>query len=154
MMNVTSFLIESHIFRERNGIIEFLLLKRSRKEIYPGIWQMVTGSIKEGEKAYETALREIKEETGLVPDDFWVVPYTNSFYSHEKNVMCMVPVFVVRVQPDSEVVLSDEHSEFMWVDSEKAKTMLAWYGQRKSVEIIYEYLTKEKSTLEFVRLPL
>ena len=153
-MNVTSFLIESHIFREIDGKIEFLLLKRSPHEIYPGIWQMVTGSIKEGEKAYETALREIKEETGLIPEDFWVVPYTNSFYSHEKNVMCMVPVFVIRVSPNSKVMLSEEHSEFMWVDYEKAKTMLAWYGQRKSVEIIYEYLTKEKSTLEFVRLPI
>ncbi|MFA7229097.1 MAG: NUDIX domain-containing protein, partial [Melioribacteraceae bacterium] len=72
-MNVKSSLIEAHIFR-RNGVdIEFLLLKRSPGEKYPGLWQMVTGSVENGEKRYETALREIKEETGIVPIKFWIV---------------------------------------------------------------------------------
>ena len=34
----------------------------------PGLWQMVTGKMKDGETAYQTALREIKEETTLKPD--------------------------------------------------------------------------------------
>lgn len=153
-MNVISYMIELHIFRETEGEPEFLLMKRSHDEIYPGIWQMVTGKIKEDEKAWETALRELKEETGLAPKDFWVIPFTNSFYSHEKDVMCMVPVFVVRVNSDSTVTLSKEHSEYKWVSFEEAKKELAWYGQRKSVDIINEYLKNERSTLEFIRLPV
>jgi len=67
-------MIEAHIFCKKKNGIEFLLLKRNEKEIYPGLWQMVTGKIRKGEKAYKTALREIKEETGLKPKRFWVTP--------------------------------------------------------------------------------
>ena len=84
-MQIISNMIESHIFREVKNGIEFLLLKRSDNQIYGGLWQMVTGKIKEGEKAYQTALREIEEETRLKPLKLWVVPNVNSFYSHENN---------------------------------------------------------------------
>ena len=65
MLSLVSNMIEAHIFRIRKDKIEFLLLKRSDKEIYPGLWQMVSGSINEGEMAYQTARREIIEETSL-----------------------------------------------------------------------------------------
>ena len=73
-------MIEAHIFRETENGIEFLLLKRASNQIYPGIWQMVTGKIEGEEKAHQTALREIKEETGLLPVQLWVAPTINSFY--------------------------------------------------------------------------
>ena len=65
-MELISNLVEVHIFREMENGIEFLLLKRSEDEIFPGVWQMVSGKIKDGEKSYETAVRELKEETGLI----------------------------------------------------------------------------------------
>ncbi|OGU54279.1 MAG: NUDIX pyrophosphatase, partial [Ignavibacteria bacterium RBG_13_36_8] len=113
---------------------------------------MVTGSIKKGEKAYETAVREIKEETGLAPINFWVVPYMNSFYSHEDDLACMVPVFAAEVKNVGVVKISKEHSEYSWFKKEEAKKLLAWEGQRRSVDIIYEYFTNEKSFLEFVKI--
>jgi dATP pyrophosphohydrolase len=61
-MKIVSTMIEAHIFRESEKGIEFLLLKRSEGQPYPGLWQMVTGKIKT-ESAHQTALREIKEET-------------------------------------------------------------------------------------------
>lgn len=153
-MKIDAYLIEAHIFRKRNSDIEFLLLKRSADEKYANIWQMVTGSIDEDEKAYETALREIKEETGFTPTDFWVVPHTNAFYSHEKNCFCLVPVFAALVDDKYSVELSDEHEEFKWVSKTEAQKLLAWQGQRQSVEIIYEYFTKEESLLNFARIDL
>ena len=154
-MKVTSFLIEAHIFRykEDSRELEFLLLKRAAKEKYAGIWQMVTGKIDKNEKAYKTAVREIKEETGLVPKQFWVVPNVNSFYSHEGDVVCMVPVFAALVD-DSEVKISYEHEEYMWLNKDEAKKLLAWEGQRTSVETIHKYFTKEKSFLNFVEIKL
>src|SRR3989339_423550 len=142
-MNVSSTLVEAHVIREVDNEIEFLLLKRAANEIYPGVWQMVTGSI-ESENAYQTALREIKEETGLTPINFWVVPNINSFYSPGKDIIIMIPVFVAMVKENVIVTISEEHTEFKWVKKEEALQLLAWPGQRKSVEIIHEYFTNRK----------
>lgn len=152
-MEVVSYLIEAHIVFLTDQGIKFLLLKRAKNEVFAGVWQMVTGTVEEGEKGYETALREIKEETGLSCSEMFVVPHMNSFYSPKKDHVCMVPVFVAVV--DSEYVkLSGEHSEYKWVDSDTAKKLLAWQGQRKSVDTIYEYFTNEKSLLEFVKIKI
>ncbi len=51
-MNIISNLVEVHIFREADSGIEFLLLKRAEDQIYPTVWQMVSGKIKENEKAF------------------------------------------------------------------------------------------------------
>lgn len=154
-MKLTSFLIEAHIFRQNETTqLEFLLLKRADGEKYSKVWQMVTGSIKQNEKAYETALREVKEETGLTPKNFWVVPNVNSFYDPVEDLICEVPVFAAEVSSGSNVQISGEHSEYKWVDLETAKKMLAWKGQRISVETIHEYFTKEKSFLKFVEIKI
>lgn len=154
MLSLVSNMIEAHIFRVRKDEIEFLLLKRSDKEIYPGLWQMVSGSIHEGEMAYQTAHREIIEETNLQPKKMWVVPNVNSFYSPEKNHISFLPVFAAQVRPNAKVKISDEHTEFKWLTREKAKKVLAWTGQRKSVDIISDYLTNKKSSLNFVEVKI
>ncbi len=151
-MDIISQMIEAHIFREANDGIEFLLLKRSEKEIYPGLWQMVNGKIKEGERAYQTALREIKEESGIVPEKLWVVPKVDSFYSHENDNIILLPVFAARFSFFSKVKISNEHSEFKWVNPDEAKKLLAWDGQRQSIDLIHNYFKKEISFLNLVEV--
>ena len=152
-MNIVSTMIEAHIFRESNNRIEFLLLKRSEGQPYPGLWQMVTGKIKPNEKAYQTALREIKEETGLVPVQLWVAPTVNSFYEPKDEYICLLPVFAARVEA-IEIKLSKEHTEYQWVDKSTAQKHLAWEGQRKAVQIIEDYFLNEKSFFHFVELKI
>ena len=153
-MEITSKYVELHIFRQINGKLEFLLLKRSGGQIYPGLWQMVTGKIKKGEKAFESALREMKEETGLTPKKFWTAPNVNSFYSPQEDNVILLPVFAALVEENSSVSISKEHTEFKWTSSDNAKNLLAWPGQRKSVETIENYIIKEKNFLKFVEIKL
>lgn len=153
-MKLESKLIEAHVFREVNGRIEFLLLKRSDAEIYPGLWQMVSGKINSGEPAYKTALREIKEETGITTEKLWVVPNVNSFYSIDTDSISFIPVFAAKAPAKSEIKLSEEHSEFQWASAEEAKKLLAWPGQKRSVEVITEYFIKESSLLKFIEIIL
>ena len=151
-MKLVSNMIEAHIFCKKKNGIEFLLLKRGEKEIYGGLWQMVTGKIRKGEKAYNAALREIKEETGLKPKRFWVTPNINPFYSHENNYMSLISVFAAEVTDNSKVTLCKEHTDFKWLKPDKAKKMLAWPGQRRSVDIITEYFLKEMDFWNFVEI--
>ncbi len=150
-MRIVSTMIEAHIFRESEKGIEFLLLKRSDGQPYPCLWQMVTGKIKPNEKAYQTALREIKEETGLTPVQLWVAPTVNSFYEPKDEYICLLPVFAARVEAD-EIQLSDEHTEYQWVDKSTAQKLLAWEGQRKAVQIIEDYFLNEKSFFHFIEI--
>lgn len=153
-MNIVTNLIEAHIFREQNEKLEFLLLKRSPEQYYPNLWQMVSGKIKENETAYETALREVKEETNLTPENFWVAPTVNSFYSPDKDYICLLPVFAVKVKYDCGVELSKEHTEYKWVSAEEAKNLLAWDGQQKSVDVIVDYVLNRNSFLNFIEIKI
>jgi dATP pyrophosphohydrolase len=153
-MKIISKLIEAHIFREAKKGIEFLLLKRAEDQIYPGVWQMVSGKIKDNEKAYETAVRELKEETGLTPLKIWSAPKVNSFYSSDSDTINLIPVFAIKIDKTSNVTISKEHSEFKWVSSVEAQKLLAWDGQRKAVKLIEEYFLKEQSFLNFVEIKI
>lgn len=153
-MKIISNLIEAHIFREQNGILEFLILKRSPEQYYPNLWQMVSGKIKEIEKAYEAVLREIKEETSLTPEKLWVAPTVNSFYAPDGDYISLIPVFAAKVNHFSDVKLSSEHVAFKWVTPEEAKTHLAWEGQRKSVDVIVDYFLNRNSFLNFIEIKL
>jgi dATP pyrophosphohydrolase len=151
-MKIIDDIIEAHIFRLNEGRIEFLLLKRAANEVYPLLWQPVTGRMNEGETAYEAALREIAEETNLTPGEFWVVPNVNSFYNPNKDTVSLIPVFVGRVAADSEITISEEHDDYGWFEFEDAIRLLAWPGQRKSAEIINRYFHHEKYYFELIKL--
>ncbi len=153
-MNIISNLVETHIFRETENGIEFLLLKRAADQIYPGVWQMVSGKINDNEKAFETSVREIEEETGLTPEKMWIAPKVNSFYSAVSDTICLIPVFAAQVAKDSNVIISAEHSECTWVNPREAKELLAWDGQRRAIDLIEEYYLNEKSLLKFIKIDL
>ena len=151
-MKILSNLIEAHIFRRNKNELEFLAMKRVQDGSYPNIWQMVTGAIHDNEKAYETAIREIKEETGLFPLRMWTLPNINSFYSSKDDCIFMIPVFAAEVNLNDLVTLSSEHSEFNWVDKDEMIKLLAWPGQKKSVEILSEYIASEKKFMKLVEI--
>lgn len=152
MIKIKANFVEVHIIRQVREDIEFLLLKRSKVEIYPNIWQMVSGSIKNNENTIKTVLRELKEETNLSPVKLFVVPIVNSFYLAEKDVLNLVPVFVCLVNRKDKVQISKEHSDYKWVKLKLAKKLLAWEGQRRAIQIIYDYWIKENESLKFVEI--
>lgn len=147
MAKVVSNYVELHIFKIENDQMKFLLLKRSPDEKYPNIWQMVTGKIKENEKAFEAALRELKEETGLNALEVYSVPVVNSVYLSESDEVCLIPVFACRVNVNSEVRISNEHIEFKWVDEEEAIKLLNWESQKHSVKLLKNYWFNERQKL-------
>lgn len=153
-MVVKSGIIEAHIIRRNGALTEFLLLKRAENEVYPGLWQMVSGRINPDEPAYLAAIRELEEETGLLPIKMWVVPTVNSFYYPKDDSVTMIPVFLFEVPYEGEVQLSEEHTEYLWAAADAATERLAWPGQRNAVRIITEYISERISFLNFVEITI
>jgi dATP pyrophosphohydrolase len=153
-LNISTNLIEAHIVRIVDNKIEYLLLQRSKDKLYPNIWQMVTGKPNINEKAYQTAIREIKEETNLTASKLFIVPHVNSFYNSFDDSINFVPVFLALVNRDENVIISAEHQDYHWVKKKVAKNLLAWPGQSTSVNIIHDYLTKKKDNLNFIEIDL
>ena len=74
---IRSFIASLVAVRETQVRHEVLLLKRTQTLL--GEWCQVAGSIEEGETAWQTALRELDEETGLKPYAlYWAEPHTQS----------------------------------------------------------------------------
>ncbi|HMQ80113.1 MAG TPA: NUDIX domain-containing protein [Ignavibacteria bacterium] len=140
MPQIVTNYIELHICRKTDQGDKFLLLKRADDaKIYPGIWQMITGTIESHEHTKDTLIRELEEETGLKPAKIYSIPRINTFYLAISDKICMSPVFLTIVE-DENVKISAEHSEFQWAGYELAKDMIHWPNQVDSLDIIKRYL--------------
>ena len=148
-------IIEVCVFRFVNDRTEYLMLKRSPAEkIYPDLWQLVTGSLNDGEKAIDAALRELKEETGLTPDRFWVVPHVSTFYDPAYDAVNMSPLFAAQVSAGSEPTLSSEHSVHTWLPYADARRYLVWPGQRAGLETVEKYIIDGEQAGVLTEIPL
>lgn len=149
MPTVRSELIEVYVFRENNAVREYLLLQRSADDIlYPGLWQVVTGTLQNGETAHEGAVREFREETGFETyKNVWCVPLVNSFYDIRNDVVQLVPLFAIEVQSNGEPVLSGEHQAFKWATYDDAQSILAWPTQRFGLQVVHRFIgTQERAS--------
>ncbi|WP_425646968.1 NUDIX hydrolase [Agrobacterium leguminum] len=125
---IRCFAVSIVVLRKIEGVPEVLLLRRNHTLV--GEWCQIAGSIEDGEKAWEAALREVTEETGLVCRQLYSADICEQFYEADRDAISMLPVFVGFVDSDSEVVLNEEHSAFCWVSFAEALSMVPFAGQR------------------------
>ena len=135
MPNMIIRVIDAYVYIPTNDGLSFLLLKRAKTKMYEHIWQGVAGKIEKGEKSWETAKRELKEETGLKPNKMFIVDHVSKFYEQIDDRINLVPVFGIEVNTQ-EVLLSDEHSEYKWVTIDEALDLLVWTGQKQAIKIV------------------
>jgi dATP pyrophosphohydrolase len=130
----------------------FLIIKRDR-EPYNNIWQPVTGRIEKGEKAWQAALRETEEETGLIPDRYYSANFIEKFYDLRNEMIAHCPAFVGFIDNEAEVRLSDEHCESRWVRAEEAIEKVAFSEQEKAITHIKKYFI-DNTPSEFLRVEI
>ncbi len=144
---IKPFAVSTYVIHKQN----YLMIRRCC-DYLKGTWQMVTGGIHQGEKAWEAALREIKEETGLVPDRFYNADIVETFYMVSRDHVTFVPVFAAFVDDPIEVKLCPaEHDAHEWVTYEKFKENLVWSEQRRALTHIHEnFVLKEPLSLHLI----
>lgn len=98
---------------------------------------MVGGKIQPGEAAWQTALRELAEETGWMSSaglrGLWTLPSVNAFYEWQTDRVVLAPAFAAHVEGDP--VLDDEHDGWAWLPADEAAGRLAWPEQARLLRL-------------------
>jgi dATP pyrophosphohydrolase len=130
-------------FLLKQGKTEVKLLLMRRATTMNGKWCQVAGSIEAGETAWQAAIREVKEETGISRTDLWSADICEQFYgSHNERIM-MLPVFVSYVNSSVKVQLNREHDAYEWLGFNAARARASFPGQRKILRHIKtEYIDR------------
>ena len=107
------------LIKRTDSDYKVLLLKRDTS-VLRDVWCYIGGGIEEGEKAWEAALREVKEETGITDLSLYSSNQFDQIYSPKENYIYIAPVFVGYVDESQKVNLNCEHSDFKWVSFKEA----------------------------------
>ncbi len=124
-----------------NGEPVYLLLKRIPR--LGGYWQPVTGFVEQNESPTQAALREIEEETGFnTPRQIKDIDYRFSFNMERVGTRCDVDVLAVEVE-NAQVELSVEHTDYRWLGYQKARALLYWENNKKTLDLLHGMLQEQ-----------
>ncbi|TXI35272.1 MAG: NUDIX domain-containing protein [Candidatus Moraniibacteriota bacterium] len=100
---------------------KILVLKRSEKDDHkPGVWETVGGGMDKEESPQDALAREISEETGLVVS---VGSPFNIFTFKKDTGEFKVGITFLCEYVSGEVVLSEEHAEYRWIEPREFSEM-------------------------------
>jgi len=135
-------IVAVYIVRPALDGVELLMLQRPESHRFAGAWQTVGGHIeeKQGETAWQAALRELDEETGLDVVRWFRIDRPETFYNPENDTIYFVPVFAALVAAGAEPTISDEHQAWRWQRPDEAAEAVDWAAMRDSILMVGEAL--------------
>ena len=115
--------------------IEFLLMRSATGK---QSWGPPKGHTEANESEYQTACREMNEETGLKERDVKVTPdlkyeirYTKHYNKSQGQSRCYYNKMVIvnlwlaeLIDPHCKIILSEEHQDFKWTPLEETKELI------------------------------
>ncbi len=116
------------VYRKYHGNLEILLIKH----VNSGHWSFPKGHVEADESEVETALREIKEETGIdvIIDSSFRETVT---YFPRKDTQKVVVYFIAKAKNYDFVPQEEEIAEIKWVDVGCAATVLTYENDKSIV---------------------
>ncbi|HUO10482.1 MAG TPA: NUDIX domain-containing protein [Phycisphaerae bacterium] len=163
MPDIRADAIAVYVYRRTAAGIEFLQIHRSDSTgEYQRSWQTVYGGVEslpspphgKKETAVQAALRELREETHLVPINMWQVEYLESFYFKPHDYVLVMPVFAVEINGDEPITLNAEHDAFRWVPEQDIPTHFMWRTQREALQYVLEGLRSPSAAASYLAVDL
>jgi dATP pyrophosphohydrolase len=135
-------------YRKKDSGYEFCIFNRSDSEV----WQGIAGGGEDDETPLDAAVRETYEECGINKRESFVkldsmctipVKYVTGEYTWGKDVF-VIKEYAFRVNvEDEEIILSDEHISYNWVDFKEAIKLLHWDSNKNALWELKERLNRK-----------
>ena len=155
-MNVRYDMVTCYVVRPGadGALRELLQLRRAQGEFLEGAFGAIHGRIEGNETAWQAALRELREEAGLTPLEFYQLDTINQFYLVTGDCVWHVPGFCAVVGHDATVTLNEEHDDFRWIDRSRADRYFLWPGERRQLEELAREILDEGPAKAYLRIRL
>jgi len=134
-------------YRKSGNKFEYAIFKRTDA----GYWQGIAGGGEDNETPFEAAKRELCEETGinsgskLFKLQFLAYVPKIEFAAHKgwPEDIYVVPEYYFSFEVVGEnIILSNEHTEYKWVDYDTAHDLLFWQSNKVGLWELNERLKK------------
>lgn len=127
------------VYRKQNDRTELLLIKHR----FGGHWSFPKGHVEKGENEFQTALREVFEETGIN------IEIQNGFrqcveYFPKPHVKKLVVYFLGKALNEDVHRQEEEVSETTWAEIDAAYRMVTFKNDKNLIRCAQDYLKKEK----------
>jgi 8-oxo-dGTP pyrophosphatase MutT (NUDIX family) len=124
----------------KNKEINYLLLHYEA-----GHWDFVKGNVEKGETEKETALRELREETGIADAKF-IESFKEKiayFYKRQGATVSKEVVFFLIETHTTKVQLSYEHIGYEWLPYERAMEKLDFKNAKDVLQKAHAFMKKQ-----------
>ncbi|MBS0624168.1 MAG: NUDIX hydrolase [Verrucomicrobia bacterium] len=113
---------------------KLLVLKRSEEKIEGGKWGVPAGKLEQDESPHQAALRELKEETAIMPAHPSHVRYLRTLCIRKPHIDYLYHMFYIHLDQQPQVVLSQEHKEYAWASEQERAKLELMDGAHKLIE--------------------
>ena len=118
------------VTRVHENKTQVLLGRRADGAYMGGTWQLISGGIEANERAWEAAIREVREETGLTVTELYRLENVAEFYRPDIDALCTGIYFLAEVETLASAQHNAEHTALEWVDDNDIDSRLTWTSDR------------------------
>ena len=133
-------IVQSIVYRNNEGNVEFLVLKRSKEK--GEFWSIINGTLEINETIIECRNRELNEETGITKTLKWT-DEINRFSFTYNDYTVVVLAFAVEIDKDKKVIINDEHTDYKWLNFKDTLKILKYDDEKNGIKICYKLLNKK-----------
>lgn len=153
-MQIKANIVQCWAVRPAHNSYEFLQLLRRKDDYMGNTWTPVSGGIESGETAWQAALRELKEETGLTAHELYSLDTAQCFYVAQEDALWYSIPFCALIAPGQTITLNDEHQACRWVDRSAIASHLLWAGDRRVAAELCREILDDGPAKPYLKIPL
>jgi ADP-ribose pyrophosphatase YjhB (NUDIX family) len=117
---------------DKSHVHSVLLVQKTDMRVRHSRWRLLKGGINRGETKVDALRREIFEETGM--KGVKILQQVHEYEFIFKETLHRVSSFLVEADSKEPIKLQEsELSDYLWTDSENARTLLYWANEREAL---------------------